>query len=95
MRGYRLQRQFQELFQVRHKRVLITLEDITTLDHSAHMIDRLLPGGPVVFRFLTLNGYIRVVSWNKVVYATSNGFSILVNSFSRSRLEATFQEKIT
>ena len=55
--AHRLERPFQELFQMRHKRFVITLEDVTALDHSADEVDRLFPSRPVVFRFLTLNEY--------------------------------------
>lgn len=75
-----------------HERIVITLEDITTLNHSANVVDRPFSRRPVVFRFLTLGEYIRVVVCNKGAGATSNGFFILANSFSRSRLEATYQE---
>jgi hypothetical protein len=44
-----------------HERVVITLENITTLDHSADLVYRLLPSQPVVFRFFTLNEYVRMV----------------------------------
>ena len=44
-----------------HKHIVITLEDVTTLDHSTDEVDGLLPGRPVMFRFLTLNEYVRVV----------------------------------
>jgi hypothetical protein len=78
-----------------HKRIVITLEDVIALDHSADEVDSLLSGRPVVLRFLTLGEHVRVVVWNKSADATSNGFSILANSVSRSRLEAIYQENRT
>ena len=41
-----------------HKGIVITLEDVTALDHSTDEVDSLLPGRPVVFRFFTLNEYV-------------------------------------
>ena len=41
-----------------HERIVITLKNVTTLDHSADVVDRLLPSRPVVFRFFTLDEYI-------------------------------------
>ena len=44
-----------------HESVIITLENVATLDHSPDMVDRLLPSRPVVFRFLALNEPFSVV----------------------------------
>ena len=44
-----------------HERIVITLENVTALDHSADVVDRLLPSRPIMFCFFTLNEYIRVV----------------------------------
>jgi hypothetical protein len=75
-----------------HKGVIITFENVATLNHSPDNVDGLLPSGPVVFCFLALNERVNENFWKKGKDATSKGFSILANSFSRLRLEAIYQE---
>jgi hypothetical protein len=74
-----------------HERIIITLEDVATLDHPSNMVDRLLSRGPVVLRFLALSECVSVVLRKKGENTTSNRFSIFANSFSRSRLEAAYK----
>src|SRR3984885_14317856 len=77
-----------------HKGIIISLENVATLDHSPNKVDCLLPSRPIVFRFLTLIERVNGILQKEGVDATSNCFSILANSCSRSRLESTYQENM-
>ena len=44
-----------------HKGVVITLENVATLEYSPDIVDRLLPGRPVVLRFFALKEHVNVV----------------------------------